>query len=71
MGNRLKQALFLNLTRLCRPCIAALAGFGTIFIIPPAYEVFRGVYSFLLSVRSSVLPSVHPSGVNILCQSFA
>ena len=40
-------------------------------IIPPAYEVCRGVYSFHLSVHLSILPSVRPSGVNILCQSFA
>ena len=30
-------------------------------IIPPAYEVRRGVYSFRLSVRSSVLPCVRAS----------
>ena len=44
----------------------------------PAYEVCRGVYSFRLSVRSSVLPWFRPSvrasahtSVNILRQSFA
>ena len=43
----------------------------TTLFIPPAYEVCRGVYSFRLSIRSFLLPSVRPSGVNILRQSFA
>ena len=40
------------------------------FVIPPAYEVCRGVYSFRLSVSSSVRPCVR-TNVNILRQSFA
>ena len=43
------------------------------FIIPLAYEVCLGIYSFRLSigfVRPSVPPSV-PTSVNILRQSFA
>ena len=36
-------------------------------VIPPAYKVCRGVYSF----RLSICLSMRPSGVNILRQSFA
>ena len=41
-----------------------LPNYQVLIVITPAYEVCRGVYSFRLSIRSSV----HPSSVNILRQ---
>ena len=32
-----------------------------LFVIPSAYEVCRGVYSFHLSICLSICPCIHPS----------
>ena len=58
-----------------RNCVRSITLIPFEIIIPPAYEVCRGVYSYCLSVHLTVLPwfrqSVHLSSVNILRQSFA